>query len=195
MFIDRYEARWLLQESVELGQRRPTQLALFFAYDQRALPRHIYLEERLGLNAEDNYSIYYDISDQLLWTPINSYDLGAELKAGLTAHLQITLAAFIALGSYELLTPLEGDLLDQGSLVLLGFKAGLNYEVPLASFLSLKASYQVRGRAYSPTGLPDQLEQELSEELEDLDGIHLSFASIDLLHRVGLSLVFRIAER
>ena len=80
-------------------------------------------------------------------------------------------------------------------MAILGFKAGVHYELPLASFISLKASYQVQGRAFSPNGLPDQLEQELTDEAWNLDGLHLSFGTVDLLHRVGLSLVLRLAEK
>ena len=195
MYVDRYEARWVLMESLTQRLSPPNRLYLFFAYDQRAIPRHIYLEERVRIDEENSYSVYYGISDQLLWTPIDSYDLGTEIRAGFGSHLQVNMGVSVGLGSYELLSPLSGELIDKGSLAILGFKAGVHYELPLASFISLKASYQVQGRAFSPNGLPDQLEQELTDEAWNLDGLHLSFGTVDLLHRVGLSLVLRLAEK
>ena len=194
MHIDRYEARWLLLDGPEQHDISRSQFSLFFAYDQRALPRHIYLEERVRLNKEESYSVYYGISDQLLWTPSDSYDLGAELRASLSQNLQVNFALSLGLGSYELLTPLTGKQLDHGSMAVLGFKAGLDYELPLSRFLSLKGSYRVEGRALSPTGLPQQLEQELEAEEWNLDELSLSFGTVDLLHRFGLSLVLRLAE-
>ena len=189
MEVNRYEARWR-QSSFE-----QVDLSVLFAYDLRALPRHIYLEERVKLNEQESYSIYYDISDQLLWTRSALYDFGGEAIIPIGDHLRLNLGAAIGFGSYELRTPVEGELLDEGMLLGFSLSTGLDCEYPLLSWLSIRASYQLRVLGLSPVGLPTKMEQEFKSEGLDLEDLALSFGTADLLHRAWFSLVFHLASK
>ena len=189
MEVNRYEARWQLDAGGAIGS------AVTYAYDLRALPRQIYLEERIQISDQESAYAYYDISDQLLWTKSELYEIGSVIDLPIGEQLQFTLGAGLGFGSYDLLTPIEGVLLDEGSLLSFSFKAGAKYSLPLSSWLSLCTSYELSGLGLGAVGLPSKLKRELSADGVDLDGLSLSFGTVDFLHRVWFSLVFHLASK
>ena len=191
MDIDRYEGRWALNR----GHSSSLAASIFMGYDRRGLPRHIYLKERVSIGEEESYHIYSDISDQMLWTVSKTWDLGITADIEASDQLRFNIDALFGLGGYELFTPLEGQSLDRGTLLSLGFKLGVEYAVPLNSWLTFKTSYLLSARSFEPIGLPDQLSADLKREGTSTNDLSLGFGTIDLLHRAWVSLVFNIATR
>jgi len=185
MALDDYELWW------SLGELPQTSVTLKVGWHERALPRHIYLQETVNAGEDNSYSIYYAISDQLLWTPSQSLDVGVNMTLHLDP-LTIALGGSLGGGSYELQTPLEGERLDQGSLLTLAGSWGLHYEQPLTSWLSLRLSYEGWLLALEPLSLPAELKRELRVDGEDLSDLSLSFGSRDLVQKFWLSVLLHI---
>jgi hypothetical protein len=180
-----YELRWALTPSGGIS--------LTGAMRERAAPRHIYLMETLSGGGEgESYSRYYGISDQLLWTPSSTLDVGLAFHHQLTEDFSLEAACALGGGSYELLTPLEGSKLDQGRLFTFSFRAGLHYEQAISERVTLKASYSLQGQHLGPIGLPDEIERSFKAEGVTPGDLSLSFGTLDLLHRGWLSLIITL---
>lgn len=167
-------------------QHRELSVALWGRWHQRGLPRQIYLAESLG---EEEPTLYFDISDQLLWIESRAIDVGFEVS-GYSAERSGWLWSFglgVGGGGYELRTPLGNSGLDRGTLLTLPIYAKLGYRVPLNDVLGIKFDYSLELLMLEPIGLPDQLERELEEE-GDISGLSLSFGSLDVSQRVWMSL-------
>ena len=196
--IDQFELRWLT-----LGGASSA-LSLTGRYHQRALPRQIYLQERVvivddfGDEEGESFDAYYDISDQLLYVPTESYELGVLAELNLFSSLHFALGAGIGFGSYELQTPLEGQKLDSGTLFSLGVDCALRAHIPLLDWLELTLAYEVKIASLVPLGLPSKLNRELKSEFAqegeevDLSDFSLSFGSLDVLQRFWMGLVFHL---
>jgi hypothetical protein len=184
MKLDDYELLWTIPSDQALA------VSFVGGYHERAMPRQIYLQEYIDLNEDESYSAYYAVSDQLLWVPSQSVDLGFRVSVFPMERWGVNLALAIGGGAYQLLTPLEGEQLDQGWLATLSGGAGLQYELPLSEWLDLKLSYQAQVNLLAPMSLPDKLRRELKSEGLDTSGFSMSFGTLDVLHRLWCSLVF-----
>ena len=186
MKLDDYELRW--------AQLLDPTLMLTFkgAWRSRAMPRHIYLEERVNEGEGDAYSVYYAISDQLLWVPTQVIDLGLSALMRLSAALTIEIGAGLGGGDYQLLTPLEGELLDGGELLSLSTSWGVSYDLPLTPWLDLRCSYHGQLLFLEPYELPRGIKKDIQSEGLDDDPFTLAFGGRDLLQRFWLSLIIHL---
>ena len=152
---------------------------------ERGLPRQLYLAYQA--DSEDAIT-YYDISDQLLWVDASAIDIGFEIGGGSEgeAGWMWNFGMGLGGGTYELRTPLGGAGLDRGSLLSIPLYGTLSYRLPLSASTGLKFNYHCAALFLEPLGLPDQLEDELSEE-EDISGLSISFGSIDISQHLWLS--------
>lgn len=181
--LDEAEVRWQVMDQEQAG------IWVTGRYRESATPRQIYLTEAITSDS----SAHYDISDQLLWVPTTTLELGLIASVSQSEALDVTFGIGLGGGSYELRTPLEGALLDQGSLMSLSFQLGVSLTVPLSELLALKVAYDLRGQVLSPLGLPKELERELREDpTVGLSDLSLGFNTIDLLNRFWLSLALTL---
>ncbi|MBM4292828.1 MAG: hypothetical protein FJ138_16615 [Deltaproteobacteria bacterium] len=190
--LDEGEARWRTLDAPRGA------LWVTARYQSRAMPRQIYLTEEVttGVDEQGNETssgVYYDVSEQLLWTPTATLELGVQAALRPAESLEVTLGLGVGGGGYELRTPLGGALLDEGRLASLSFNVGAELCFPLSELLALKVAYDLQGQALSPMGLPAGLERALSAEAgADLEGLSLSFHTVDLLSRLWLSLALTL---
>ncbi len=181
--LDEVEARWQVITEGE-GAAWVTG-----RYRASAMPRQIYLTE----SATAGSQAHYDISDQLLWVPATTVELGVQGVASYEDALELSFGVSLGGGPYELRTPLEGTLLDEGHLLSASFQLGAALRVPLSELLALKVAYDLRGQLLSPLGLPDALERELREDPSvGLTNLSLGFHTVDLLNRFWLSLALTL---
>lgn len=182
MRLDDYELWW------DFNLELDTKLTFKIAWRERAMPRHIYLEEHRSDGEDQSYSAYYAISDQLLWTPTQTLDFGLNALVHFEPFI-FEMGGGIGGGVYELQTPLEGTLLDEGSLMSLFFSWGFHYEYPFADWVIMRLSYQGQLLSLNPLSLPNRIKHEVEKEIDTSD-LSLSFGTYDVLQKLWLSLTF-----